>query len=52
MNLNVFIPTEEECIAIRERIYADPLILYQGILSILLGEYQDGLRLFQEKIRP
>ena len=50
MNLNVFIPTEEECISIRERIYADPLILYQGILSILLGDYREGARLFQEKV--
>lgn len=49
MNLNFFVPTREECIEIRERIYSDPELLYRGILAILLGNYQEGSVLFAEK---
>ncbi len=50
MNLDVFIPTEDECIAIRERIYADPLLLYKALLAVMLGSYQEGKELFEEKL--
>ena len=49
MNLSVFLPSEEECIDIRERIYADPLLLYKTTLSVLLGDYGEGKRLLEEK---
>ena len=50
MNLDVFMPTEDECIEIRERIYADPLLLYQTLLSVMLGSYEEGKQLFEAKL--
>lgn len=49
MNLHFFVPTKEDCIAIRERVYSDPTLLYKGILTILLGSYQEGAVLLAEK---
>lgn len=37
LNLQLFVPTEKECITIRERIYQDPAALYRGMLTLLLG---------------
>lgn len=38
MSLQMFLPSEEECAAIRERIYTDPAGLYQSVLALLRGE--------------
>lgn len=50
LNLNIFIPTEEECLAIRERIYRDPALVYQVVLTTLLGQYGDGAALLSAKL--
>ena len=51
MDLSVFVPTEDECVEIRERIYADPLLLYKTVLSVMLGSYEEGKQLFEEKLQ-
>lgn len=51
MNLSVFIPGEDECVEIRERIYGDPLLLYKTLLSVLVGDYEGGKQLFEEKLK-
>ena len=51
MDLSVFVPTEDECVEIRERIYADPLLLYKPVLSVMMGSYEEGKQLFEEKLQ-
>ncbi|MBQ8599714.1 MAG: DUF4364 family protein [Oscillospiraceae bacterium] len=51
MDLSVFVPSEDECVEIRERIYADPLLLYKALLSVLMGDYEGGKQLFEEKMK-
>lgn len=51
MELSVYVPTEDECISIRQRIYEDPLLLYRTLLSVMLGQYQEGKELFEEKLK-
>ncbi len=51
MDLSVFVPSEDECVEIRERIYADPLLLYKTLLAVLMGDYQEGKQLFEEKLK-
>ena len=51
MDLSVFVPTEDECVEIRERIYADPLLLYKTVLSVMMGSYEEGKQLFEEKLQ-
>ena len=51
MDLSVFVPSEDECVEIRERIYADPLLLYKTVLSVMLGSYEEGKQLFEEKLQ-
>lgn len=51
MDLSVFVPSEDECVEIRERIYADPLLLYKALLSVLMGDYEGGKQLFEEKLK-
>ncbi len=51
MNLSVFVPSEDECVEIRERIYADPLLLYKTLLAVMMGDYQEGKQLFEEKLK-
>lgn len=50
MNLSLFLPSEDDCVAIRERIYSDPALLYQTILAACLGDYEEGRCLFEEKL--
>lgn len=51
MNLSVFVPSEDECVEMRERIYADPLLLYKALLSVLTGDYEGGKQLFDDKLQ-
>ena len=51
MDLSVFVPSEDECVEIRERIYADPLLLYKTLLAVMMGDYQEGKQLFEEKLK-
>lgn len=51
MDLSVFVPSEDECVEIRERIFADPLLLYKALLSVLMGDYEGGKQLFEEKLK-
>ena len=51
MDLSVFVPSEDECMEIRERIYADPLLLYKTLLAVMMGDYQEGKQLFEEKLK-
>ncbi len=51
MDLSVFVPSEDECLEMRERIYADPLLLYKTLLAVMLGDYEGGRALFEEKIK-
>ena len=51
MDLGVFVPSEDECVEIRERIYADPLLLYKTLLAVMMGDYQEGKQLFEEKLK-
>ena len=51
MDLSVFVPSEDECVEIRERIYADPLLLYKTLLAVMRGDYQEGKQLFEEKLK-
>ena len=50
MNLEVFIPTEDECVKIKERIYNEPLLVYQTLLAVMLGDYEQGKNLFESKL--
>ena len=51
MDLSVFVPSEDECVEIRECIYADPLLLYKTLLAVMMGDYQEGKQLFEEKLK-
>ena len=51
MDLSVFVPSEDECVEICERIYADPLLLYKTLLAVMMGDYQEGKQLFEEKLK-
>lgn len=51
MNLSVFLPSQEDCAAIRDRVYADPTLLYRGVLSLLLGEYGEAAQLLAQQAR-
>ncbi len=49
MNISVFIPSEDECNEIMDRIYDDPTFLYQAVLASMLGDYEGGKALFEAK---
>jgi hypothetical protein len=51
MDLSVFVPSEDECVEIRDRIYADPLLLYKTLLAVMMGDYHEGKQLFEEKLK-
>lgn len=51
MDLKLFIPTEDECIELRENIYKDPLLLYKTMLAVLFGNFEEGKQLLEEKLQ-
>ncbi len=51
MDLKLFIPTEDECIELRENIYKDPLLLYKTMLAVLFGNFEEGKELLEEKLQ-
>lgn len=51
MDLQLFIPTEDECIELRENIYKDPLLLYKTMLAVLFGNFEEGKQLMEEKLK-
>ena len=50
LGFRFFVPTEDQCVEIRDRIQEDPLLLYKTLISLLLGNYQEGIGLLQEKL--
>ena len=37
MSLSLFVPGEKDCNAMRERFYADPALIYRGVIALLTG---------------
>lgn len=50
LGFRFFVPTEDQCVEILDRIQEDPLLLYKTLISLLLGNYQEGIDLLQEKL--
>jgi len=50
LGFRLFVPTEDQCVEIRDRIQEDPLLLYKTLLALLLGNYQEGIDLLKEKL--
>lgn len=40
LSLNLFLPDEEECLTVQEKLYSDPSGFYQGLLDLVLNSDQ------------